>query len=233
MSNGCADVNLTNPMPAGQIVHADFDWLCLTPPEGIGISVNASNKSTCITSELLIQGLAGAICTALAWDDLELRCLEVSDASNHKIVLQAIIDKACGYTDPNCPTCPEEESECCEVKDPDGNDVPNTFELLNGMNYCIQDSWTVDADPSEDCITPVDVCGPNPTTEEMMQAIISRVISLEKELRKKCELIDTLEGKVDNLQLELDSNDCCNNNLQAQVTANADEIVNIKNDCCE
>jgi len=228
MSKGCADA-ITNPIPAAQIVHVDFDWQCLLPPETTGIQINGYNKTSCITSDLLMEGLVGAICTALDFSDLEMRCLNVDDNTDHKQVLQAIIDKACNYVDPDCPECEDEEDDCCTATDPSGNTIPNTFELLSELQYCNQDTWTTDLDPSEDCITPQNLCGPEVTTEEYMQAIISRVISIEKERRKKCDRIDVRESKLEELQLEIDSNDCCNNNLQSQINTLTAAVETLQN----
>ena len=187
--------NVSNPIPAKQIVDVQVNWGCLTAP-------------TCTTLELSLQTIIDKICAINSFDDLEFKCVE-TDSTELKDILQGIINKVCSITSTNT----------TEV---------NSLDLMS-LNFCTPDTW--DCESNDNCIVPI-ACNSEPTNEEIIQALVSRIVKQGEVIKDLCEKITTLEDRLNQVDLELEDGCCDSQNLQNQINSINTQINTINTNCC-
>jgi len=138
---------------------------------------------TCTTLELSLQELVNAICE-LKNPDVDASSINPNSTELNDI-LQALIDK-----------CNSENSTTTGTEEETSWDI----------NTCLPDRW--DCNAENNCIEVTDPCGTEVTNEEVIQSLVSRLISVQAQVKTLCEKIEELETKDAELQLQID-NSCC------------------------
>jgi hypothetical protein len=161
----------------------------------------------CTTLELSLQTILDQVCALSIINDLTLNCVTV-DSNNLKDILQGIINKVCSIT----------------TTTSSGTDLN-----LLSLNYCTPDTW--DCNSSNSCIT-VTGCASVPTNEEIIQALVSRIVQYGNVINDLCDKITALEARLDLVDLELDNGCCDSQNLQNQINSINTQITTINTNCC-
>jgi len=155
----------------------------------VDVDFKCLDTPACSTLESVIQLLIDKVCETetteeAAFGELDFKCLTA--VTNQKDLNQAVIDFICGLT----------------------SGTTTTFTL--NLNYCIHDLWNFTDDQCfviEDCGIPV----VQPTLEEVLQALIKRILRYQ-------DLFILLENRI--------------NALEARVTNNELAIAQIQATCC-
>lgn len=171
---------VSNPISQSQIIELGVERECLEDLE-------------CGTLKDHLQGIYVEICD-IKEPDVNTECLNPeSNSLDH--ILQALINKECGIED--CPTCDDDTS----------TETSTTSIDLSEINLCRKGTW--DCDSTDSCII-VDACSVEPTNEEIIQALVSRVLDLSDTLKSTCEELENLTTLYNTLNLQIQGLDCCN-----------------------
>lgn len=141
--------------------------------------------------------------------DLDLSCLPSIDLTCGALtpVLQAIIDKICAQPnfDLDCLVASQTYdsviqaiiTKVCALEVPH---IPDPLDL-SSVNLALGDVW--------DCDATIPIVATGVTNEEIIQALVSRVIDLSTILKDKCTEIDDLDTRLTQLELTVSNINCC------------------------
>lgn len=134
-----------------------------------------------------LQDLYDRVCS-LENPNLDLKCFETN---NFEDLMQGIVDQVC------CFSCLGEVSSCDESS-------------FKDLDFCRPGGWVCDVVNSGAgfCIE-VSSCGSEPTNEEVIQALVSRVIDLSAQVHRFCSQLEALETQYAELREDLDNINCC------------------------
>lgn len=142
-------------------------------------------NTECGTLNQYLQFLVDKACAPL---NVNVDCLDVAEV-NLENVLQALINKVCNEL----------------VTIPNETGTGDTSIDLSSVNLALGSNWDCDSDIP--LIT--DPCGTEPTNEEIIQSLVSRLIDYGNLIQTHCEKIEALEALTITLQQEIAANNCC------------------------
>ena len=165
--------NVTNPIPASQIVDVQLNWQCLTQPD-------------CPLLLEALQTLVDASCDILDTSNLDFDCFP--QLVTREEFDKFIIEKFC-------------ELQAAGVLDSDTSTDTPTSNLSYNLT-CSADTWDCDtADVCITVNNPCDPL--DITNEEKVQALQSRVITLTNIVKSHCEEIENLKEIINTLDIRL------------------------------
>lgn len=141
--------------------------------------------------------------------DVDLLCLPSVDLGCGGLnpLLQAIIDKLCETPnfDLGCLTASQSYDsviqalidKVCSIAEPT---IPDALDLST-INLALPASW--------DCDEAIPIVAAGTTNEEIIQALVSRVIDLTTELKAKCVEIADLDARLTQAELDITNINCC------------------------
>ncbi len=173
---------VTAPLPASQITKVDVDKKCLTVE--------------CNGLEPLLQAMIDKECEheeLLDSSTIDNKCLDEQETI--KGYVQELVNTAC------------EHEDRLDALEGTITTVPTPYVY----NLCISDNWsctTTECLPIVECGMPVT----QPTEEQIIQFLLSRIKSYENVISNQCTQIATLQSQLANIQLTITQiqNTCCN-----------------------
>lgn len=177
---------ITNPISTNQIIDVG-----IPKPECFDINCNDLNS--------WLGEISNKLCTHdgfLDIDNYDLDCFANPKPTDFKELVQKIVD-----------------TTFCGDGSSGGSGGSGTTTIADNtsinINYCITDTWRCGEDniclQVDECNSPV----PEPTLEQILQAMVKRMNSYAVVINLLCDRVSTLETTVSDLQNQINTFECC------------------------
>lgn len=199
---------ISNPINVNQLVGIDVDLKCLVP----------CNCGECKKLNEILQLLIDDSCKdKIDFEKIDWRCL-TKQTSTQELIQEIIRHIDCSTSSSSSSTTPSDS-------EPD----------ISGLNLCDSDLWTCSY--SDNCLPIKDNCNNSvvkPKVKDVLQSIIKRILSIQKQLISNCNTITQLEQKIAAMELKINQieSNCCNTTLLNRVTMLESQIIHIQETCC-